>query len=281
MKINAACVQMEPVLGDFNSNLEKICMLIHQVMNEKPQTELIVFPELITSGYECGKEFQNLAEMVPDGESMKTIGELAKKHMVHIVYGFPERDSNKEDILYNSAVLIDNMGEVKGIYRKVHLFGKEKEYFKEGNSYPVFDTSIGKLGIMICWDTAFPEAARSLALKGSDLLVVPSSWERPYLSSVETKGQREWDLVTRVRALENCVYLVSANRVGSDTTSEFFGRSNIIGPTGNAMVELLQKSEGVISAELDYSLLNQLRTEYYTFFEDRRPDTYFELTKNT
>ena len=279
MKVNVTCVQMEPVLRDFNKNLEKICGFIEKVVSENPQTQLIVFPELITTGYECGKDFQELAETSPDGQSMEVIGKLAKEHHVHVVYGFPERDKNNEAIIYNSAALIDDKGEVKGIYRKVHLFANEKKYFTEGSSFPVFDTSIGKLGMMICWDTAFPEAARSLALKGANLLVVPTNWEKAYLTSIETNNTKDWDLITRARAMDNCTFLVSANRVGHDETLGFIGRSNIIGPTGEAVEELLDEREGYISAELDYSYPVQLRTEYYTYFEDRKPDAYAELTK--
>lgn len=279
MKVNVTCVQMEPALREFQKNVEKMCSFIKETMEKNPKTELIIFPELITSGYECGKDFQTLAETVPDGQSMKAIGQLAKQYKVHIVYGFPERDADKRDVLYNSAVLIDDAGEVKGVYRKVHLFASEKEFFRAGCSYPVFNTSIGKLGIMICWDTAFPEVARSLALKGADLLVVSTNWEKPYLTSVVTKNQQDWDLVTRARALDNCMYLVSANRIGFDESLGFFGRSNIIGPTGEAIAELLKEEEGMISAELDYSIPIQLRYEYYTFFKDRRPDTFAELTK--
>lgn len=279
MKVNVTCVQMEPILRSFQNNVDKMCSFIKETMGKNPNTDLIVFPELITSGYECGKDFQRLAETVPEGESMKIIGALAREYKVHIVYGFPERDADKRDVLYNSAVLIDDDGQVKGVYRKVHLFASEKEFFRAGCSYPVFNTSIGKLGMMICWDTAFPEVARSLALKGADLLIVSTNWEKPYLTSVVTKNQQDWDLVTRARALDNCMYLVSANRIGFDESLGFFGRSNIIGPTGEAIVELLDEVEGTISAELDYSIPIQLRYEYYTFFKDRRPDTFSELTK--
>ena len=279
MKLNVTCVQMEPILRDYHKNIEKMCVFIKKAMSENPKTQLIVFPELITSGYECGKDFQKLAETVPDGESMKTIGALAKEFKVHIVYGFPERDADKRDVLYNSSVLIDDSGTVKGVYRKVHLFASEKEFFRAGCDYPVFNTSIGRLGMLICWDTAFPEVARSLALKGADLLIVSTNWEKPYLTSVVTKNQQDWDLVTRARALDNCMYLVSANRIGFDETLGFFGRSNIIGPTGEAIAELLEEVEGTISAELDYAIPLQLRHEYYTFFKDRRPDTFAEITK--
>ena len=279
LKIKVTCVQMEPVLRDFKKNLDKMCRFINETMEKNPETDLIVFPELITSGYECGKDFQKLAETVPNGDSMKVIGNLAKEYKVHIVYGFPERDPDKRDVLYNSSVLIDDCGEVKGVYRKVHLFASEKEFFRAGCSYPVFDTSIGRLGMLICWDTAFPEVARSLALKGADLLIVSTNWEKPYLTSVVTKNQQDWDLVTRARAFDNCIYLVSANRIGFDESLGFFGRSNIIGPTGEAIAELLDEVEGTISAELDYSIPIQLRSEYYTFFKDRRPETFREITR--
>ncbi len=279
MKINVACVQMEPVLREPRKNIEKMCSFIKETMEKNPGTNLIVFPELITSGYECGKDFQALAETVPDGESMKAVGALAEKYKVHIVYGFPERDAEKRDVLYNSSVLIDDGGSVKGVYRKVHLFAGEKEFFRAGCSYPVFDTSIGRLGMMICWDTAFPEVARSLALKGAELLIVSTNWEKPYLTSIETRNQQDWDLVTRARAFDNCMYLVSANRIGFDETLGFFGRSNIIGPTGEAIAELLEEKEGIIEAKLDLSLPMQLRYEYYTFFKDRRPDTFGEIVR--
>jgi len=270
---------MEPVLRDVSKNIEKMCSFIRETMEKNPKTNLIVFPELITSGYECGKDFQRLAETVPDGQSMKAVGEMAKEYRVHVVYGFPERDAEKKDVLYNSAVLIDDTGAVKGVYRKVHPFASEKEFFRAGCSFPVFDTSIGRLGIMICWDTAFPEVARSLALQGADLLIVATNWEKPYLTTVVTKNQQDWDLITRARAFDNCMYLVSANRIGFDESLGFFGRSNIIGPTGEAIAELLSETEGIISAELDYSIPLLLRSEYYTFFKDRRPDAFGELTK--
>ncbi len=279
MKINVTCVQMEPVLRDREANIEKMCKFIHKTMGDNPKTDLIVFPELITSGYECGKDFQTLAETVPEGESMKIIGKLAAQYKVHIVYGFPERDSLKKDVLFNSSVLIDQEGAVKGVYRKVHLFASEKEFFRAGCEYPVFDTSIGKLGMLICWDTAFPEVSRCLALQGADLLIVSTNWEKPYLSTIVTKNQQDWDLVTRARAFDNCMYLVSANRIGFDETLGFFGRSNIIGPTGEAVAELLEEVEGTISAEIDLSYPIKLRHEYYTMFKDRRPDTFKVISK--
>lgn len=279
MKINVTCIQMEPIRFDVAANLKKMTDFVEKAMLEYPKTELIIFPELITSGYECGKEFQRLAERVSDGESVRQISELAKKHKVHIIFGFPERDEAMDDVLYNASAFIDSAGKVLGTYRKVHLFASEKEFFRAGCDYPLFHTEIGKIGIMICWDTAFPEVARAYALQGAELIAVSTNWEKPYLEDVETKNQDDWDLITRARAFDNCLYLAAANRIGFDETLGFFGRSKIIGPTGVPIEELNEEVEGIISAELDYARIPVLRAAYYTFFKDRRPDTFDILTK--
>jgi predicted amidohydrolase len=270
---------MEPTLKNVQENLDKMIAFIVRIMSEKPETQLIVFPELITSGYECGNDFYHLAETVVDGKVCQVISEYAKEYHVHVIYGFPERDPRNKDVLYNSAILISDEGKALGVYRKVHLFAKEKEYFHPGDDYPLFETNIGKIGLMICWDTAFPEVARTYALKGADVIAISTNWEKPYLTDVHTNNQSDWDLVTRARAFDNCIYVIAANRIGFDETLGFFGRSKIIGPTGNPLEELNDEIEGFISAELDYDLPNLLKEKYYTFLEDRRPETYSELVK--
>ena len=279
MKVNVACVQMEPVLRNVEENLAKMADFIDRTMAEHPKTQLIVFPELITSGYECGDDFYDLAESPVGGKACQKICECAKKHQVHVVYGFPERDPKKEGVLYNSAALISDEGIVLGVYRKVHLFAGEKEHFTPGDEYPLFETGIGKIGIGICWDTAFPEVTRTYALKGADLIVIPTNWEKPYLPEGLTDNQGDWDLVVRARAFDNCIYLAGANRIGFDETLGFFGRSKIIGPTGSPIAELNEEVEGVIAAELDYDVPRLLKKKYYTLLEDRRPETYMELVK--
>lgn len=273
MEITVSCVQLWPKLGDKKKNLEKMKAYIEKTMEDNPNTDLIVFPELMTTGYEGTREqFQSMAETLPDGESMKFIGNLAAKHRVYIVYGFAERDPVHTDILYNSAVLIDKYGEPMGTYRKVHPFAGEKMWCRAGCEFPIFETEIGKLGIMICWDTGFPEVARTYALKGADLLIVSTNWEDPY--------DEDWDLITKARAFDNTLHLVAANRIGDDGKAlSFFGHSKIIGPTGKELAALDERNEGIISAELDLGLTQSERARYYTFFKDRRPDTYGELVK--
>lgn len=269
MKATVACVQMEPVLFDKTGNLNKMTDYIKTVMRENEKTDFILFPELITTGYECGTHFHNLAEVAGQGESFRQISALAQKNRVYIAYGFAERDARFQDVLYNAVALVDREGSLCGVYRKVHLFDTEKQHFRPGCDYPLFTTDFGKVGIMVCWDTAFPEVARIYALQGAALIAVSTNWENPFAE--------DWDLITRARAFDNCIHLIGANRVGTDKALSFFGHSKIIDPIGRPLKQLDDESEGTISAELDLALHLVKRYEYYTFFKDRRPDTYSEL----
>ncbi|CAA19069.1 mitochondrial omega-amidase [Schizosaccharomyces pombe] len=269
MKANIACVQMAPKVCDVKHNLQKMSSYVHEVMESNPSTNLILFPELITSGYECGNTFTQIAEIAGEGPSFKTMSNLAAKYHVNIIYGFPEKEEKQSNIIYNSCIYITENGNLGGVYRKVHLFDTERKHFKKGSDFPIFETSFGKLGVMICWDTAFPEVARIHALNGADLLVVATNWENPYSD--------DWDLVTKARAFENCIPLVAANRVGTDEKLSFFGHSKIIGPTGKVIKALDEEKEGVISYTVDLDDAKPLRKNYYTFFEDRMPDLYKRL----
>lgn len=281
-----SCVQMKPELGNVEYNVNKMEEFIRDIMGKEPETDLIVFPELITSGYEGEPEqFQEMAETLPSGYSLDRISALAKEYDVNIIYGLPERDPLYPDVLYNAAVIINNEGTPLGTYRKVHPFADEKRWCRAGCDFPVFDTNIGKVGIMICWDTAFPEVARCLALNGAELLVVSTNWEDPYEEPWDpadgiNKHENDWDLMTRARAFDNTLHLVAANRIGGDGgVLTFFGRSKIIDPRGNVIAALDKREEGVISADLDLSLTRMHRETYYCFLKDRRPDAYGEVTR--
>lgn len=271
MKVNVVSVQMHSKLYDVQGNLNKMDDFIQEIVGEQPDTSLIVFPELAVSGYEWGEEIRAIAETVPDGICCKTLSELAAKYHVHIVYGFPERDPNVKDVIYNSNALIDDEGQLVGVYRKVHLTAGEKPYFRPGSEYPVFDTKIGRIGMMICWDTMFPEAARILSLKGADLLTVTSAWEKPY--------DHGWDFATSARAFDNGIYVVASNRVGKDIEVDFLGRCRICDYEGKPMAVLNEDREGYISATVDYAEALQYRELEYAFFRDRRPDTYEEIIR--
>jgi predicted amidohydrolase len=260
---------MAPRLADFEANIQKIKKYFKAVMEKYPATDLIVFPELITSGYECtNEEFETLAETIPGGQSLAEISALCRYYGVNAVYGLPERAAAA---LYNSAVFIGSRGQLLHTYRKAHPFDTERNWCKAGGDLAVFDTDFGKAAVMICYDAAFPELARVYALQGAELLIIVTNWEKPY--------SEDWDLVTRARAYDNILHVVSANRIGVDKTMGFFGHSKIVDPLGRVITSLDEEVEGIISASIDLSLTKKLREDYYTFLEDRRPELYTELVK--
>jgi predicted amidohydrolase len=262
---------MKPKLADFNGNLNKMKHCFEEIMKARPDTDLIVFPELITSGYECTKEeFEKLAEVIPGGKSVTEIASLCGRYGVNAVYGLPERVG---ETLYNAAAAIGSNGEVLHVYRKAHPFDTERRWCAAGRVLNAFDMDFGRVGVMICWDTAFPEVARAYALQGAELLIVVTNWEKPYSD--------DWDLVTRARAFDNTLHLVSANRVGFDKTLGFFGHSNIVDPVGKVIASLDEETEGVVCASLDLKRTKLLRESYYTFFEDRQPDIYADLVRRS
>ena len=278
--VNVSCVQMQPHAADYEYNVAKMERFVREICEARPETDLIVFPELCTTGYVCtNEEFDAMTRTAAEDPSVRRLSALAAQYGVVIVYGLSERDPDDASVLYNAAAVIGKDGSLQGTYRKVHPFDTEKKWCKAGNDYPLFEADFGKFGVMICWDTAFPEVARTYALKGAELLVVCTNWEIAESDDWPMDTAADWDLVTRARAFDNTLHLVSANRVGNDRGLGFFGHSNIVDPVGNVIEALNDPVEGVICASLDLGVTEKRRKEYYTILEDRRPDTYWELVK--
>ncbi len=267
-----ACAQTAPELMEKEKNIDKICTFITRIMSEKPDTDLIVFPELATSGCEGSKlEFDRVAEYYGKGESFRRIGETAKKFKVHIIYGYPQRDDHVIDVLYNSLALINSKGEAIGNYQKVHPFGSEVLWMRPGHEFPVFDTEIGKIGIMNCWDAAFPEVARIYALKGADLLTASANWEDPYVE--------DWELCTKARCIDNILPMAACNRVGKDIKLSFSGRSCILSGVGKVVSGIAEPVEDYVYGVVDTEETRVKRITYYTYFNDRKPGLYGEITR--
>lgn len=227
-EITVATVQMKPELGNAENNLVKMSDFVSTIVSQQ-KVDLIVFPELVTSGYELGVKFTELAQRVP-GPAINLMAQRAADAGVYIAFGLVTKEK-VESILYNSAVLVGPEGELLGQYNKVHLRGEERMAFREGFKLPVIDTGeIGKIGLMIGWDLAFPEVARSLTLDGAELLCVLSDWETVHID--------EWKTYIRSRAYENALFVAAANRVGDDVTMSFGGESMIVGPRGRVYAAL-------------------------------------------
>ena len=168
MALKLALAQLSPVLGEKDANLDMMTKIV-----ERSDADLVVFAEMFLTGYSCRDDLTKLAEYL-DGESVKRVVDMAKEHDTHIVFGMPEKGKEIQGQVFNSAVLVCPDERVER-YRKMHLvnFGpfEEYHYFGRGNELPVFDTRLGKIGMLVCYDIFFPEATKILALKGADLLV--------------------------------------------------------------------------------------------------------------
>ncbi|AFL94949.1 putative carbon-nitrogen hydrolase [Thermococcus cleftensis] len=262
MKI--AYVQMEPVLLEPEINYSKAEELIRTAVREGAQ--LIVLPELFDTGYnfESRGEVEEVAGQIPDGPTTEFLMELSRELGVFIVAGTAEKDEKGR--LYNSAVITGPIGSgYIGKYRKVHLFYREKLFFEPGNlGFHVFNIGIAKVGVMICFDWFFPESARTLALKGAEIIAHPSNLVMPYAPRAMP-----------IRALENRVYTVTANRIGEERGLRFIGKSTIASPKAEVLAMGSEDKEEVAVVEVDLELARSKRlNDMNDVFRDRRPETY-------
>jgi predicted amidohydrolase len=261
-EIAVAVVQMAPKLAEPEHNLVRMSEMVEKICLSEP-VDLIVFPELCTSGYECGVRFTDLAELVPS-HSVGLLGKRAREFSTHILFGLPTKEK-VESILYNGAVLIGPEGEMLLEYRKVHLKGEEKLAFRPGFRYITLETTFGALGVLVGWDIAFPETARSLVLDGAELVCVCANWEEP--------ARDEWYTYLKARAYENAVYVVAANRIGQEYTYTFLGHSAVIGPRGELLTAIDEPIEGYAIARIDLDAVRKAREESQ-LLQSRQPHTY-------
>jgi predicted amidohydrolase len=274
-EITVAIVQMKPLLGEPEENLVKMSEMIGTIASQQ-KVDLIVFPELITSGNELGLRFTELAQRIP-GPTVNLIAQRANDYGIFVAFGMASKEK-VESVLYNSAVLVGPDGELVETYNKIHLRGEERMAFREGFKLPVAETEIGNIGLMLGYDLAYPEVARSLALDGADLICVMANWEAANVD--------EWKTYVRARAYENSMYMVAANRVGEDVTLTFGGESLIVGPRGELYASLSEETdeetgeplEGFAVARIDLDDVRKFREEFQ-FIQTRQPATYRSIVK--
>lgn len=253
--------QFEPLLGDKIRNLTMMKKIMQQAAYEK--SDLVLFPELCLTGYFIQDLDEQVAEPV-DGPSVKCIQDLCVEFSVYTIFAWPELKDNK---VYNSACLINDRGRIVGVYRKIHIYGREKEIFSPGNEFKVFKTEIGKIGIMICFDLDFPESARMLNMKDADIILVPTNNFLPY--------ERYQETYMKSRSMENEIPMAICNRIGKEQDLEYFGESAVYDAHGHQLIKLNQ----IECAKTVEVLINQKRDSNLGYKQERMPKTYEELTR--
>ena len=266
-EITVATIQMAPRLAEQPDNLAHMVEWLDKVCTEQ-HVDVAVFPELITTGYECGVQFTDLAERVP-GPTVNLIAERAADYDTHVIFGMVTKEK-VESILYDSAVMVGPEGQVVGTYHKTHLRGEERLAFRPGFRYHVWELEFGNVGVLLGWDLAFPEVARSLALDGAELICACANWENPHAD--------EWRAYLLARAYENAVFMAGANRVGQEYTYEFFGDSMVVGPRGHVYGRLDSGEEGYVVARIDLDQVREVREEFQ-LFQCRQPAIYRAVVK--
>lgn len=245
--------QMNSKLLDVEGNIDRALKLIG---NKK--TDLIVLPELFNTGYNfrSRREVARVAEPVPGGITTEVLKDFSKRDGATVVAGIAER---KGQSFYNAAVVVKD-GKYLGTYRKVHLFYNEKKFFKPGKEFKVF----GRVGVMVCFDWYFPESARSLMLKGAEIIAHPSNLVLPHCpDSMKT------------RALENGVYVITADRVGVERGLRFIGLSQIVNPRGQVLYRASGTREECVVRDIDLKLArNKSITPRNNLLRDRAPLAY-------
>lgn len=269
-----AGVQMDVTFADPARNLQRIAD--HAQRAAADGAQLVVFPECAVTGY-C---FESLEEALPLGESIPgpatdALAEICQRENIFLVAGMLEREGDR---LFNAAVLVGPDG-VIGSYRKVHLpfLGVDRFTTPGDRPFEVHTAGEARVGILICYDLAFPEATRALALEGADLVVLPTNWP--------PGAECTADFVVNTRALENKIFFLAVNRVGTERGFEFIGRSKACDTHGNRIAYADAPTEMTIRAEIDLEDSRRKRIvrvpdkHIIDRFADRRPEMYARLQK--
>lgn len=275
---------------DIEENRNRLAQGIEELASQG--AELIVLQELHNSLYFCQVENVDnfdLAETIP-GASTAFYGNLAKTHHVVIVTSLFEKRA--AGLYHNTAVVMERDGTIAGKYRKMHIPDDpayyEKFYFTPGDlGFHPIDTSVGRLGVLVCWDQWYPEAARLMALQGAELLIYPTAigFESSDCIEEQQRQREAWTTVQRGHAVANGIPVVTVNRVGHETDPsgqtngiQFWGSSMVVGPQGEFLFRADEQNEVHKVVEIDMQRCEQVR-RWWPFFRDRRIDEYAPLTK--
>ena len=268
--------------GNIEKNLEYYSKKIKEA--SKTSAKLIVLPELFLWDYFPIKEDKKNFDLAIsiDSKEVKHFRNLAKE--LKIVLTLPIFEKRDGGLYHNTCLVIENNGEIIGHYRKMHIPDDpgfyEKYYFTPGDlGFTVAKTSVGKIGILICWDQWFPEAARINALRGADIILYPTAiaWDDTEPESVYKEQLESWTMMMRSHAIANNVYVMAVNRVGHEGHLNFWGHSFLADPYGKLMHQD-KLNETITTLTIDFSKKDESR-KIWPFFRDRRVDKYEPLLK--
>lgn len=252
------CFQMAVVPGDVGGNLAKLEKVLPLMKNEECQ--LVVFPEMWSGGF-VSSALQEMAEYTPT--ILKKMKEWAVRYRMVLVGSLPEAEGGK---IFNTSYVVESNGDVAGKYRKIHLFSLtgEPDQFERGRVPVVCETSVGRLGVEICYDLRFPELSRRLALDGAEILCFSALWPVPRIA--------HWSLLLRSRAVENQLFVMGCNGCGTEGTTQYGGASAIVSPAGTLLAEARQGEE-ILIARLNPAEMQDFR-RHIPCFSDRLPGSY-------
>lgn len=271
--LTLAAAQFDPHLGDIAYNLARIRSMLREAAHAGAQ--LVVFPECAITGYNFAglADMREVAEPV-DGASVGAVAQACQDLGAHCTIGTLSTHAEGAEV-YNTAVLI-GPGGVIGAYDKAHLplCGADKFTTRGDTGFRVFDTPLGRIGMLICYDLRFPEATRTLALRGAEIIALPTNWP----AGAETAPE----FMVRARAFENRVFVAACNRVGEERGARYIGRSCIATPNGKHLADATPEGEEIIYATVEVADARAKRLvvspgEFeMDFFNDRRPELYGE-----
>jgi omega-amidase len=260
--LHIALIQMDIAIGEPDKNYTQLEKLLNEAVSSETRPDVILFPEMWNTGYAL-TEIHELADK--DGARTKAfLSDFAQKNNVNLIGG-SIADKRGNQVL-NTIYAFDRQGQEIAEYSKIHLFRlmDEEKFLHSGDQLGRFELEGVPAGAMICYDIRFPELARKLALDGARILFVPAEWPHPRL--------HHWRTLLMARAIENQMYVVSCNRVGTSGTTNFFGHSMVIDPWGEVLVEGDER-EAVLHASIDLNEVVRVRGKI-PVFEDRRPHLY-------
>ncbi len=260
-KFRLGVIQMDVLWGDSEANLRTALQFIERAA--ACGADAVCLPELFNTGYDYPLISHKAGDLFSRGEQV--LKQAALRHSLYIITGSMAGYCNGR--LYNTSLLIDPLGDIIALYRKIHLFSPlgEPEYFTAGKEITVAKTALGSWGIMLCYDLRFAELSLAMALAGAQIIFVPAQFPHP--------RRHHWEILLQGRAIENQLYVVGVNRCGADKNCDYFGASMVVDPRGKTIAKAGEKEELLI-IDIDFKENQQARKSLY-YLGDRRGALYY------